>query len=169
MTNITVRRATPDDAEAIQRIYDTPRAVWGTMQTPFMSAEMRRKRLVEISDTAYPLVALADDEVIGQLTLHYSSRPRMKHAGSLGMAVRDDWQGRGAGTALMSACIDLADNWLNLHRLSLEVYVDNEPGIRLYKKFGFVTEGRLVDFAFRDGEYVDAYVMGRIRGRRRRG
>jgi RimJ/RimL family protein N-acetyltransferase len=27
------------------------------------------------------------------------------------------------------AAIDLADNWLNLHRLELEVYVDNEAAI----------------------------------------
>lgn len=165
MTNITVRRAMPDDAEAIQRIYDTPRAVWGTLQTPYISADMRRKRLAEISDTAYPLVAVANDEVIGQLTLHTNTRPRRKHAGGLGMAVRDDWQGRGAGTALMVACIDLADNWLNLHRLELDVFVDNEPAIRLYKNFDFITEGRMVDYGFRDGEYVDTFMMGRIRGR----
>jgi putative acetyltransferase len=81
------------------------------------------------------------------------------------MAVRDDFHGRGVGTALMVALINLADNWLNLHRLELEVFVDNEPAIHLYQKFGFVIEGRLVDFAFRDGEYADVFVMGRIRAR----
>lgn len=160
---ITVRRALPDDAEAIQRIFDTPRAVWGTLQVPYASAEFRRKQVAEIGDNGYPLVAVAEGEVIGQLTLHTYTRPRRKHVGEFGMAVRDDWQGRGAGTALMAALIDLADQWLNLHRLELSVFVDNEPAIRLYKKFGFVTEGRLVDYGYRDGEYVDVYFMGRIR------
>jgi putative acetyltransferase len=79
------------------------------------------------------------------------------------MAVHDDYHGRGVGTALMVACLDLADNWLNLHRVDLDVYVDNEPALRLYKKFGFVIEGRLVDYAFRDGAYVDVYMMARLR------
>ena len=79
------------------------------------------------------------------------------------MAVRDDWQGKGAGSALMQAAVDLADKWLNLTRLELEVYTDNEPAIRLYKKFGFITEGTLRQFAYRDGIFVDAYTMARLR------
>jgi putative acetyltransferase len=81
------------------------------------------------------------------------------------MGVHDAWQGKGVGTALMKAAIDLADNWLNLHRLELEVYVDNEAAIQLYRRFGFTAEGTLVDWSFRDGEYVDVFVMGRIRSK----
>lgn len=163
MTDITIRRATPDDAEAIGRIFDTPRALWGTLQVPHMSVEMRRKRIAEADAHTYPLVAVVDGEVVGQLTLHGNARERRKHTGGLGIVVRDDRQGRGVGTALMAVCLDMADNWLNIHRMELEVFVDNEPAIHLYKKFGFVIEGRLVDFGFRDGEYVDVYAMGRIR------
>ena len=54
--------------------------------------------------------------------------------------VRDDWQRKGVGTALMQAAVDLADKWLNLERLELEVYTDNVPAIRLYEKFGFTIE-----------------------------
>jgi ribosomal protein S18 acetylase RimI-like enzyme len=52
------------------------------------------------------------------------------------MSVHDEFCGRGIGSALLAAFIDLSDNWLNLKRLELTVYVDNEPAIRLYKKFG---------------------------------
>jgi putative acetyltransferase len=52
----------------------------------------------------------------------------MRHVGSIGMAVRDDWQGKGVGTALMEAALDLADNWLNLTRIELRVYTDNAAG-----------------------------------------
>ena len=79
------------------------------------------------------------------------------------MAVRDDWQGKGVGTALMEAALDLADNWLNLMRIELHVYVDNAGGIALYEKFGFEVEGTHRRFAFRDGEYVDAYSMARLK------
>ncbi len=163
MNAIHIRRATPDDAEAIGRIFDAPRARWGTLQTAYMSVEGRRKRITDADEHTYPLVAVVDGEVVGQLTLHATARARRKHTAGLGMAVRDDWHGKGVGTALMRACLDLADNWLNIHRMELGVFVDNEPAIHLYKKFGFVVEGRLVDYGYRDGEYVDTFVMGRIR------
>ena len=79
------------------------------------------------------------------------------------MAVRDDWQGKGVGTALMEAALDLADNWLNLTRIELEVYIDNTAGIALYKKFGFEIEGTHRGYAFREGRYVDAYSMARVK------
>jgi L-phenylalanine/L-methionine N-acetyltransferase len=79
------------------------------------------------------------------------------------MAVRDDLQGRGVGTALMKAALDLADNWLNLTRVELTVYADNAAGVALYKKCGFEIEGTHPRYAFRSGEYVDAYSMARIK------
>jgi putative acetyltransferase len=77
--------------------------------------------------------------------------------------VRDDWQGKGVGTALMQEAVNLADKWLNLIRLELEVYTDNEPAIRLYKKFGFIIEGTLAQYSFRDGQFVDSHLMARLR------
>lgn len=79
------------------------------------------------------------------------------------MAVRDDWQGKGAGSTLMQAMLDLADQWLNLSRIELEVYTDNQPAIHLYEKFGFVTEGTHRQFAYRDGRFVDVFSMARLR------
>jgi putative acetyltransferase len=34
----------------------------------------------------------------------------------------------------------------------------------LYRKFGFVEEGLLHAYAYRDGAYVDALAMARLRG-----
>ncbi len=162
--NITIRRAEPSDYEALFRAFSTPRAVWGTLQVPYPSKEVWRKRLAEPPAGFYSLVACVDGEVVGDIGLEtFPERPRRRHAAEIGMAVRDDMQGKGVGTALMQAVVDLADKWLNLTRLELEVYTDNEPAIRLYKKFGFVVEGTLVRYAFRDGQYVDAYQMARLR------
>lgn len=63
----------------------------------------------------------------------------------------------------MQAAVDMADRWLNLVRLELEVYTDNAPAIRLYEKLGFVKEGVHKQYAFRDGVFVDAYAMARLR------
>ena len=160
----TIRRAEPDDYKSVYQIWSGPQAVWGTLQLPFPSAELMRKRLAEPPEGTFNLVACAGDEVIGQLGLHtFPNHPRRRHVGQIGMAVRDDWQGKGAGTALMQAMIELADKWLNLTRLELEVYTDNEPAIRLYKNFDFIIEGTHLNFAYRDGHYVDAHFMARLR------
>jgi L-phenylalanine/L-methionine N-acetyltransferase len=160
----TIRRAEPTDAEAMRKIYEYPNVIRGTLQLPFPSAENWRKRLAEPPDGAFRLVACVENEVIGQSGLHtFPNRPRRRHAGQLGISVRDDWQGKGAGTALMQAMVNLADKWLNLSRLELDVYTDNDPAIHLYQKFGFVIEGTHLRYAFRDGEFVDVYSMARLR------
>ena len=164
MERITVRHAEPDDYQELHRIFSGPKAVAGTLQLPLPSAEAWRKRLAEPPEGLFSLVACVEGEVVGSLGLETSpTRPRMRHVGSIGMAVRDDWQGRGVGTALMGAALDLADNWLNLTRIELRVYVDNSAAVALYKKFRFEIEGTHHRLAFRDGEYVDAYSMARLR------
>ena len=164
MAQVIVRHAEPDDYQALHRIFSGPKAIAGTMQLPLPSAEAWRKRLVELPEGLFSLVACVDDEVIGSLGLETSpTRWRMHHVGSIGMAVRDDWQGKGVGTALMEAALDLADNWLNLTRIELTVYVDNSAAVALYKKFGFEIEGTHRRLAFRNGEYVDAYSMARLK------
>jgi putative acetyltransferase len=82
----------------------------------------------------------------------------------VGMTVHDNFQGQGVGTALLAAILDLADNWLGLRRIELHVYTDNAPAIHLYQKFGFEIEGTARHYAFRAGEYADAYAMARLRG-----
>ena len=39
----------------------------------------------------------------------------------------------------------------------------NAIGIALYEKFGFEIEGTHRRYAFRNGQYVDAYSMARVR------
>ncbi len=162
--DITIRAAEPADFEAIAKITSGPKAVWGTTQLPHTAAEIWRKRLTSPPEGMFNLVACVGDEIVGRLDLITSpAKPRRSHVGKIGMAVRDDWQGKGVGTRLMEAGIDLADKWLNLMRLELEVYTDNEPALRLYKKFGFEIEGTLVKNTFRNGKFVDSYIMARLR------
>lgn len=135
------------------------------MQLPYPSREQWRKRLAsEEANGYYNLVAVVEGRVIGMVGVEtFPNRPRRRHVGRIGISVDDDWQGKGVGTALMAAAVDLADNWLNLTRLELEVYADNEAGIHLYERFGFAYEGTMPQHAFRDGVYVDSIMMGRLR------
>jgi putative acetyltransferase len=79
------------------------------------------------------------------------------------MAVHDAYAGCGAGTALMTALVEVADRWWNIKRLELDAYVDNARAIALYERFGFEREGVLRAYAWRDGVYVDSLAMARLR------
>jgi putative acetyltransferase len=164
---VTIRSREPGDYEAMQRILASPAVVWGTLQLPFPSVEMWRQRLAEPSEGLFSLVACVEQEVVGHVDLvTFPHKPRRRHVGQIGgISVREDRQGQGIGTALMEAALDLANKWLNLTRLELEVYVDNAPAVRLYEKWGFTIEGTLIDSAFRKGQYVDVYLMARLRNR----
>ncbi len=161
---LQVRRAEPDDSSAVYEMFTSPKVFESTLQLPYPSREMWRRRLAEPEDGTYDLVAVADDRVVGMISVHtFPNRPRRRHVGAIDIVVHGEWQGKGVGKALMSAGIELADNWLNLTRLELEVYTDNESAVRLYERFGFELEGTLRQHAFRGGQYVDSYVMARLR------
>lgn len=162
MTEIAIRRATAADYVAVAQIYRQPKAQSGTLQVPYSAPELWQNRLE--GEGVYALVACAGDDLVGQIGLNtFLNVPRRRHVGQIGMAVRDDWQGKGVGTLLLGAVVDLADNWLNLTRLELEVFADNAGAIHLYEKFGFEKEGVLKQFAFREGQYADVWAMGRLR------
>ena len=76
------------------------------------------------------------------------------------MMVAQAWRGRGVGSALVAAAIEKSREQ-GLHKLSLEVFPHNEAAIALYRKFGFVEEGRRVRHYRREsGELWDSVVMG---------
>ena len=160
--SIVVRRAQARDADAIAATFAMPGAMAGTLQMPFRSAATYAKWIDDMAAGDYMLVAELDGIVVGTLGLHGAAKsPRRRHVGTLGVSVHDDFQRRGVGSALLSAAIDLADNWIAYTRLELTVYTDNAAAVALYRKFGFGIEGTARAYALRNGEYVDAFMMAR--------
>jgi ribosomal protein S18 acetylase RimI-like enzyme len=102
------------------------------------------------------LVAVAGAELVGSVHVDES-----RHGfGEIGMAVARDWRGRGVGSALLTAAIEWARE-RGLHKLSLSVFAHNAAAIALYRKFGFVEEGRRVkQYRRASGELWDAIDMG---------
>ena len=162
MREVVIRAAEAADYEEVHEVYACPGVVRGTLQLPYVSMDVIRKRLEEPSSDTYTLVADVYGRVVGDLKL-LRRKGRLAHVADLGMAVHDDYQGQSIGTALMEAAIDMADNWLNLKRVELDVYTDNARAIHLYKNFGFEIEDTRRALSFREGEYVDAYAMSRMR------
>jgi putative acetyltransferase len=87
----------------------------------------------------------------------------MSHSAHLVMMVSPVYWGLGICSQLMTAVLDLAENWLNLKRVELEVHTDNPAAIGLYQKFGFEIEGTKRFHTFGDGRWTDAYLMARLK------
>jgi putative acetyltransferase len=164
MGEITIRHAEPQDAHALQQIYAQESTFSDTLQLPWPSLQKWQERLAHAQPDQYQLVACIDNQVVGNLTLEVNQSPRRRHSASFGLGVDARQRGKGVAQALMRAMIALCDGWLNVERIELTVYTDNEAAVRLYKKFGFVIEGTASRYALRAGEMVDVYYMARLRG-----
>lgn len=160
---VQVRAMRADDWRDLYEIWTDPRVCRGTLQLPFQSEDAVRKKVENPPEGMVRLVAEIDGRVVGASSLHRGRSPRTRHAAGCGLSVHPDYWNRGVGSALIAAVVDMADKWLNLQRVELEVYTDNAAAIHLYEKFGFVIEGTKRKQAFREGEYVDAHVMARVR------
>ncbi len=158
---LTLRPWSPDDAAEMAAMANMPKFRHGTLRLPYESVAAWRSRIERSGTDNVCLLGIIGGRIVGTAGL-FRLTGRRAHAAEVGMGVHDDWHGRGIATALLGALVDTADNWLGLRRLELSVYPDNEPAIRLYRRFGFEVEGTFRDFAFRDGRYVDALAMARL-------
>jgi len=159
-----IRALEPEDAAALARLQAMPGYRAGTLRPPYPTVAAARSFIERLGPDHLLLGAFLDGRLVGNGGLHrYDGRRR--HAAMLGMGVADDLAGQGLGTALLEALLDAGDRWLDLHRIELTVHVGNDRAIRLYERHGFEREGILRDWAFRDGRYVDAVAMARLRPR----
>jgi RimJ/RimL family protein N-acetyltransferase len=102
------------------------------------------------------LVAVAGGGVVGLLHVEESRFG----FGDIGMMVAADWRRRGVGTALVRAAVEWS-RARGLHKLTLGVFPHNDAAIELYRKFGFVEEGRRAQHIRRaNGELWDLIEMG---------
>ena len=77
-----------------------------------------------------------------------------------GLAIDPNFSGKGAGTAMMQAIIDYAQQ-NHFLRIVLSVATHNEKAINLYKKMGFVHEGILKNYTHlkKEQKFIDEYLM----------
>jgi ribosomal protein S18 acetylase RimI-like enzyme len=149
---VVVRAAERRDLPAIVEIYRSlgkHHAALDPTSYRVPEAEPVRDRFARVleaqaADDAH-FVAEVGGQVVGQLSL-YAEAPTgdgsirlPRRAAEIGIAVLDDWRGRGVGTALMEA----AEAWARergLDRLLLSVDTANVDAARLYERMGFRPE-----------------------------
>jgi L-phenylalanine/L-methionine N-acetyltransferase len=157
--NPTIRAVRADDVGSIQELRKQPLV---RRFTTAMPSERPVDFVAKLGANDHVLVAELDGRVVGMAGLHVRDGKR-RHSAWVGIAVHDEFAGRGAGLALMRGLLDLADNWIGLLRVDLEVNADNERAIAMYRRLGFDDEGRQKKAYFVDGAYVDALLMARLR------
>lgn len=164
MQPLTIRHLEPADIPQVHALYSEPHAYSNTLQPPFQPVAAWDKKLDCSRPGTVCLVAVRNEEIVGQLGLEVLQSARRRHVATLGMAVKASAQRTGVGTALVAAAIEVCEKWMEVSRIELEVYTDNETAIRLYQKHGFVMEGTCRNYAFRDGQYVSVHLMARVAG-----
>ncbi len=103
-------------------------------------------------------VALDGDRVVGWCEVRREVLPGREHCGLLGIGVRSAYRHAGLGRRLIESA--LADAWRRgFERIELWVRSPNSAAIDLYRKVGFVEEGRRRDAVRLDDGPEDEVLM----------
>ncbi|MGE8002472.1 N-acetyltransferase family protein [Lysinibacillus sp. NPDC093216] len=108
-------------------------------------------------------IAQYQEEVVGWLVFQSPQRKRLAHTGTFGMMVLNKYRGLGIGKLLIEKLLEWAGHNPYIEKISLGVFSTNERAIALYKKMGFIEEGRKInDIKLHDNEYIDDVLMYRM-------
>lgn len=130
-----------------------------------LTEEQERKWVQDHLDGPGKLVLIAEipGEVIGCLSFENGLRRRIAHRGSFGISIREKWRGQGIGTAMLQALIAWAEANPLIEKIGLSVFATNVDAIRLYKRLGFVEEGRRPrEMKMGPEQYADELLMYRL-------
>jgi putative acetyltransferase len=163
-TALRVRAATPDDADGLLAILDSPHVLDGTMRIPHSDAASTLESLRPSTNQRVLVAVDPDERIVGLLVLvTHLEAPRFHHVAHIDLvATHPDHQGRGAASSLITTVIEMAEQWMAVERLELIVFTGNVGAIRLYEHLGFEIEGTMRSYAFARGRFVDAHVMARF-------
>jgi phosphinothricin acetyltransferase len=161
MTEQAIRRAIPEDAEAICAIYNAAIAErTSTFETePRCAADLEAR----INDARFPLLVCDGGEaIIGWAGLaSYSARSCYVGIGECSVYVAAPARGRGVGTALTEALASSAKQ-SGFHKMIGKLFTDNLASVRLVERCGFQSVGIHSRHGQLDGAWRDVLVVERL-------
>jgi ribosomal protein S18 acetylase RimI-like enzyme len=114
-----------------------------------------------IADEVTAFFALDGSRVVGFIDIRPDLKDGVRHRARLGMGVLCDYRGCRIGRRLLETALARAKE-RGLMRVDLTVYASNAAAIGLYRKIGFVEEGRMIKGRYLDGRFDDIIQMGLI-------
>jgi putative acetyltransferase len=113
-------------------------------------------------DEVLTIVAVTEEkneqQIVGSASLKFNPQEASKHKAELSVAVHDEYQNMGLGTAMVKHLLGIA-RAKRLRKVWLLVNTDNDRAVHVYKKAGFEVEGKLCKERFVNGKYMDEYRM----------
>lgn len=158
---VLVRPARPRDAASFLEMWKGVVAEGRFVRSDEVSHSVRsyRRRFRNSwSDSQAQIVAVADGRIAGHLSIQRESHPVMRHVATLGIVVEAGRRRRGVGSALMAEGLRWARS-MGVEKVTLSVYPHNDAAAALYRRFGFVEEGRLVKHSRKSYGYEDEILM----------
>ena len=163
--SVTIRQAEIEDAEKLLNCINTyvPQSEYipKLEQEINLSIEQEKEWINYFltNENSLLLIAEFDNEIIGNIDLTGNHRKIMEHTAVIGMGILKEWRNKGLGTAFLKLAIEWSKENSILELLWLQVYTDNELGLGLYRKVGFVENGIMKNFFKQDGKYFDNLTM----------
>ncbi len=161
---ITIRSIKENDVPGFRSALDSvcrERTFLAALEAPSeqRSLEFVRKNI----EREYPqFVAESECKIIGWCdAVPGDASAGTAHVGFLGMGILREFRGQGIGFRLLDATINRARAF-GLEKIELSVYARNRTAIALYKKYGFIEEGRKRRGRFMDGIYDDVLLLALI-------
>lgn len=163
---LIIRKSTKEDAEKlinyIQEIsQESDFLTFGAGEFN-ISVEEEEKILENIlsSKNNLNIIALIDNNIVGNLTFRGGHRPRIMHTGEFGISVSKKHWGFGIGIALVKYLIAWAQDGNIIKKINLRVREDNKRAMKLYKKLGFKKEGMITRDLYLNEKYYSSIQMG---------
>lgn len=167
-TPLIVREARPKDALALNemaaKIFGSSNQVLTSLEEFLETGtlETQLKRIQHYSNAIGKglWVAEIDRKLVGTLDFWNGDRKRIQHTGEFGMGVLPNYRDLGIGTCLINVLLKWAKANPMIEKVKLAVFASNHRGIHLYKKMGFIEEGRrIAEIKMADGNYFDVIEM----------
>jgi RimJ/RimL family protein N-acetyltransferase len=159
-TRVLLRVLDKDDRDRLQAMF----AVVGDDDAEAMRENVKDPAVIQtwIDELDYarviPLVAVVNDEIVGDATLRLGQGP-YRHKAEVRIFLSKPYRQRGLGTAMLKSLIDIAKR-MELHLLIVEVIANRTPVIRAFRGLGFQMQTTLPDyFMMHDGETLDVALM----------
>jgi len=144
----TLRTASPGDASRLNQFRKTLHAQSAHLNATAREATsswLRTRSAIshaQMDSHTLNLLAVQGRDIMGELHMRSLNFVRLRHDVRLAIGVLPQYQRLGVGTALLDRSITWARGTAGIDRISLSVHAGNHGALELYRRFGFVEEGR---------------------------